>query len=61
MKARFTKVAADLKRHEAKIVEELIEVQGVPADLGGYFMPNDAKTEKVMRPSTTLNAIIDSM
>ncbi|MCW8849049.1 MAG: NADP-dependent isocitrate dehydrogenase, partial [Melioribacteraceae bacterium] len=61
MKARFIKVAADLKQHESKIVEELIEVQGVPADLGGYFMPDDVKTEKVMRPSATLNSVIDSI
>ena len=61
MKTKFAKVAAELKESEAKIVEELIVVQGKPADLGGYFMPDNAKTEKVMRPSSTLNAIIDSM
>ena len=61
MKAKFAKVAADLKQNESKIIEELISIQGAPADLGGYFMPNDAKTEQVMRPSVTLNAIIDSI
>ncbi len=44
-----------------KLLKSLIAVQGKPADLGGYFMPDNAKTEKVMRPSVTLNAIIDSM
>ena len=61
MKSKFVKVAADLKQNESKIVEELISAQGAPADLGGYFMPDDDKTEKVMRPSVTLNTIIDSM
>jgi isocitrate dehydrogenase len=61
MKSKFVKVAAELKENEAKMVEELIVVQGKPADLGGYFMPDEDKTEKVMRPSATLNAIIDSI
>ena len=61
LKNKFVEVAAELKENEAKIVEELTSVQGKPADLGGYFMLDEKKTEDVMRPSATLNSIIDSM
>ncbi|MCF8240140.1 MAG: NADP-dependent isocitrate dehydrogenase [Melioribacteraceae bacterium] len=61
MKKRFTELAAKLRENEAKINEELLAAQGAPADLGGYFYPDQEKTEKIMRPSATLNAIIDSM
>jgi isocitrate dehydrogenase len=42
-------------------VAELIAVQGKPADIGGYYKPDAAKIEKIMRPSVTLNAVIDSL
>ncbi len=61
LKARFTKVAADLLQAEAKINEELIGAQGKPVDLGGYYQPDPVKTGKAMRPSPTLNAIIDGI
>jgi isocitrate dehydrogenase len=61
LKARFTKVATQLQESEAKINAELIGAQGKPVDLGGYYQPDRAKTEKAMRPSPTLNAIIDSI
>ena len=61
MQARFAKVAKDLEENEAKITEELLSAQGNPVDLGGYFSPDDAKTEKEMRPSATFNAIIDGL
>jgi isocitrate dehydrogenase len=61
MKARFAKVAKELEQNEAKIVEELLAAQGEAVDLGGYFLPDDEKAEAVMRPSATLNAIIDAM
>jgi len=61
MKARFAKVAGELERNEAKIVEELLAAQGAPVDLGGYYLPDPEKAEKVMRPSATFNAIIDAM
>ncbi len=61
MQARFAKVAKELEQNEAKIVEELLAAQGKPVDLGGYYMPDDEKAEAVMRPSSTLNAIIDAM
>ena len=52
-------MAADLRRGEEKIVNELLEVQGPAADIGGYYKPDDEKAEMVMRPSATLNAIIE--
>lgn len=61
MQARFSKVAKELQDNEAKISDELLAVQGKPVDLGGYYLPDPAIAEKVMRPSATLNAIIDNM
>ena len=61
MQARFAKVAKELAENEAKITEELIAAQGEPADIGGYYSPDPVKTEQVMRPSSTFNAIIDAM
>lgn len=59
--ARFAPVAKALSDNEAKIMEELLSVEGKPQDIGGYFHPDSAKTEKAMRPSQTLNAIIASI
>jgi isocitrate dehydrogenase len=56
--AKFAPVAKTLSENEAKIMEELLSVEGKPQDIGGYFHPDAVKTEKAMRPSTTLNAII---
>jgi len=61
LKARFEKVAAAMEENEEKITAELLAAQGSPVDIGGYFMPDPVKTEQAMRPSATLNAIIDSM
>ena len=60
-KENFAKVAAQLKESEAKINAELIGAQGKPMDLGGYYQPDPVKTSKAMRPSPTLNAIVDSI
>ena len=59
--ARFAKVAQLLQENEAKINAELIGAQGSPQDIGGYYNPDPVKTEKAMRPSATLNAIIDAI
>jgi isocitrate dehydrogenase len=61
LQARFAKVAAALAAAETKINEELIGAQGKPVDMGGYYHPDKAKTTAAMRPSATLNAIIDAM
>ena len=42
-------------------MDELIAVQGSPADIGGYYRPDDAKVDAVMRPSATLNAALASL
>lgn len=59
--AKFAPVAKALKENEAKIMEELMAVEGKAQDIGGYYHPNDAKAEAAMRPSKTLNAIIDGI
>ena len=56
----FASLAADLRANEQTIVDELMAAAGTPADVGGYYQPDHAKAEKVMRPSATLNNIIDS-
>ena len=61
LKAIFTPLAQQLTDNEAKILEELNRVQGKPVDLGGYYRPDKVKTSKVMRPSATLNAVIDGL
>ncbi|MEO5656220.1 MAG: NADP-dependent isocitrate dehydrogenase [Nitrospiria bacterium] len=58
---RFAQVAKQLQENEAKITAELIGAQGKPVDLGGYYHPDQAKTTKAMRPSPTLNAIVDAI
>jgi isocitrate dehydrogenase len=58
---RFAKVAKQLQDNETKINEELIGAQGKPQDIGGYYHPDPARTEKAMRPSATLNAIVNAI
>ena len=58
LKALFTPIAEELTANEAKIVSELNAVQGTPVDVGGYFLPDEAKANAALRPSNTLNAII---
>ena len=61
LRARFGRVATELEGNEAKIVGELNGVQGKPVQVGGYYHPDPAQTARAMRPSATLNAIIDGM
>ena len=58
LQAHFAKLAKKLKDNEEKIVAELSAVQGKAADIGGYYKPDLAKLEAVMRPSATFNAIV---
>ena len=60
LKATFAPYAKALTEQEATIVEELIAVQGQPADIGGYYHMDEAKATQVMRPSVTLNQIVDA-
>jgi isocitrate dehydrogenase len=61
LEAKFTPVANELNEKEEVIMGQLLEVEGKPQDVGGYFHPNDELAAKAMRPSATLNAIIDAI
>ena len=59
--ARFAPIAASMRENEAKIDQELIAAQGKPQDIGGYYHPDPQKTYAAMRPSATLNEIVDGV
>ncbi|MDR6690334.1 isocitrate dehydrogenase [Microbacterium sp. 1154] len=59
--AVFAPVAEKLAASEETIVAELNAVQGHHAEIGGYYRPNTELVEKVMRPSATLNAVVDAL
>jgi isocitrate dehydrogenase len=61
LQAKFAKVAKELGENAVKIDAELIGAQGKPVDMGGYYRPDRKKVSAAMRPSPTLNAIIDAM
>jgi isocitrate dehydrogenase len=61
LKQRFVPIAAELAAAEDKITQELLAAQGKPADIGGYYFPDKEKCAAAMRPSATLNAIVDRM
>ena len=58
---RFTSVYNMLMDNTAKILNELDSIQGLEVDLGGYYHPDKEKVAKIMRPSPTMNSIIDDM
>jgi isocitrate dehydrogenase len=60
LKSRFEKIYSELCANEETILKDLIEVQGKPADIGGYYMPDEKKAVEIMRPSETFNKIIDA-
>jgi isocitrate dehydrogenase len=61
LQARFAAAFKQLARNEVRISTELLAAQRKPVDMGGYYRPDIAKTTAAMRPSATLNAIIDAM
>ena len=61
LKGLFSPVAEALNSDEKHILAELNAVQGAPVDIGGYYFPDEALTEKAMRPSSSFNAVIDSL
>jgi len=61
LEERFGPIAKALADSEEAIVKELQEVQGQPMDIGGYYFPDDDKAREAMRPSKTLNDIIDGI
>ncbi|WOD43793.1 NADP-dependent isocitrate dehydrogenase [Hwangdonia lutea] len=58
LKEEFSTLAKQLEENEAVITNELIEIQGKPANIGGYYEPDETLINQVMRPSKTLNSII---
>lgn len=61
LKSKFEPVYRQLFLNEDKINEELLAAQGQPVDIGGYYFPDEGKTEAAMRPSTTFNNILKSL
>ncbi len=61
LQSRFTEVAKQMSANEDKIVQELVDAQGQAVDIGGYYHPNDEMAANAMRPSATLNAIVDAI
>ncbi len=61
LKTKFTNIAAELKENEAKILSEIAAAEGKATDMGGYYKPNKEMLAKAMRPSNTLNGIIDAI
>ncbi len=59
LKAKFTDMANQLVSNESKILDELNAAQGIEVDIEGYYSPSNDKADAAMRPSATLNAIID--
>lgn len=57
----FSKVAQELKANEDTIIQELNGAQGSPVDIGGYYKPDATKTSEAMRPSNTLNSILEKI
>jgi len=58
LKASFDAVSKELGSSEAKVLQDMIDCQGVKVDLGGYYHVDKAKTDKAMNPSETFNRIV---
>lgn len=61
LKEKFSRAAHQLETHEQTILNELNGVQGKPVDIGGYYHPSEKLVAQVMRPSATLNRILDAL
>jgi isocitrate dehydrogenase len=61
LRAKFGPIAELLGSNETRINEELIAVQGNAVNIDGYYMPDESKTSRVMRPSETLNGILGGL
>jgi isocitrate dehydrogenase len=61
LKSKFTPIATELISNESKINSELIGAQGKTQNIGGYYQPNSKLTSQAMRPSATLNSILNSI
>ena len=58
LKTQFGELAKKLETNEIRILKNLLEAQGKPVDIGGYYYPNEELISKAMRPSKTLNEIL---
>ncbi len=58
LKEKFIPIAKELNEKEEQILKEIAQAEGKPVDLGGYYLMDDQKTEKAMRPSKTFNEIV---
>ena len=61
LKAYFSRIHKELSENEAQITKELLDAQGTAVDMGGYYAPDDDKAGIAMRPSKTLNALLESL
>ncbi len=61
LQKHFSKIAQEFTEKEEDILKELIDAQGKPVEIGGYYLPDLKMAEKAMRPSATFNAILDSV
>ncbi|CAZ94088.1 NADP-dependent isocitrate dehydrogenase [Zobellia galactanivorans] len=61
LQATFKKVFESIQAEESKIVDELMQAQGSPQNIGGYYKPDDILVEEAMRPSKTFNAILETV
>jgi isocitrate dehydrogenase len=61
LKAEFAEVAKQMVEKESTILAEIMATEGKSTNVGGYYLPDDALAEKAMRPSATLNSIIESL
>ncbi len=61
LRAQFTEIAKALGDNEARILEELSAAQGKPVEIGGYYRPDVELTSKAMRPSATMNKVVDGI
>ena len=59
LKAQFAPLAKELAENEEQIIKELVDIQGDPVDIGGYYHPNVELADAAMRPSATLNRILE--
>lgn len=59
LRDHFSKIARELEENKERILQELIDAQGSPVDIGGYYYPEEDKISRAMRPSETLNKILN--
>ncbi|MEE3225951.1 MAG: NADP-dependent isocitrate dehydrogenase, partial [Bacteroidota bacterium] len=60
LQVHFAEISSEMETNEEKILQELLDAQGSEVELGGYYFPDEDKSSSAMRPSATLNAIINS-